>query len=151
MGCVTQMPLLLREIRRSRRSCPHMCPSSQTHSPVPRAGRWAAGWTRPWGEPSPEWTSSLWKAPGRGSWTTSCSLCRDLMGGPQQVGRERTNPRQSSEHWCLWLSPTWGRRRIPETLPGPQNLSPSGSGPQTLERDPSVEVRSLSTEVSLTS
>lgn len=69
------------EIRRSRRSCPHMCPSSQTHSPAPRAVRWAAGWRRPWGEPSAIWTSSLWKAPGRGSRRTSCSLRRDL-GAP---------------------------------------------------------------------
>ncbi|XP_040586729.1 uncharacterized protein C2orf50 homolog isoform X2 [Mesocricetus auratus] len=66
------------EIRRSLRSCLQTRPSSQTRSPAPRAGRWAAGWTRPWGEPSPTWTSSSWKAPGRGSQRMSCSQCRDL-------------------------------------------------------------------------
>ncbi|XP_059104567.1 uncharacterized protein C2orf50 homolog isoform X1 [Peromyscus eremicus] len=81
------------EIRRSLRSCLPMCPSSQTHSPAPRAGRWAAGWTRPWGEPSRTWTSSSWKARGRRSRRMSCSPCRDL-----RVDRSR---------W-VWTGPTQG-------------------------------------------
>ncbi|XP_052601605.1 uncharacterized protein C2orf50 homolog isoform X2 [Peromyscus californicus insignis] len=75
------------EIRRSLRSCLPMCPSSQTHSPAPRAGRWAAGWTRPWGEPSRTWTSSSWKARGRRSRRMNCSPCRDL-----RVDRSRWVP-----------------------------------------------------------
>uniref|UniRef100_A0A8C2LFI1 RIKEN cDNA 2410004P03 gene n=1 Tax=Cricetulus griseus TaxID=10029 RepID=A0A8C2LFI1_CRIGR len=66
------------EIRRSLKSFLQTCLSSQTRSPAPRAGRWAAGWTRPWGESSLKWTSSSWKAPGRGSQRMSCSQCRDL-------------------------------------------------------------------------
>nr|XP_034369675.1 uncharacterized protein C2orf50 homolog isoform X1 [Arvicanthis niloticus] len=67
------------EIRRSLGSCLQVCPSSQTPSPAPRAGRWAAGWTHPWGEPSATWTSSLWKAHGRRSQRMSCSLCRGAL------------------------------------------------------------------------
>ncbi|XP_015851005.1 ciliary microtubule inner protein 5 isoform X2 [Peromyscus maniculatus bairdii] len=86
------------EIRRSQRSCLQMSPSSQTHSPAPRARRWAAGWTRPWGEPSRTWTSSSWKALGRRSRRMSCSRCRDL-----RVDRSRwvwTGPSPGSPQKC---------------------------------------------------
>ncbi|EDM03145.1 rCG61376, isoform CRA_b [Rattus norvegicus] len=74
------------EIRRSLRSCLQMCPSSQTPSLPPQAGKWAAGWTRLWGEPSATWTSSLWKALGRRSQRMSCSQCRaSSWGWSQQV------------------------------------------------------------------
>lgn len=83
-GLGPEVSSLLREIRRNLRSSLKACPSSQTHSPAPRAGRWAAGWTRPWGEPSHTWISSSRKARGRRSWRMSCSRCRDLRTDPSR-------------------------------------------------------------------
>lgn len=140
------MSPLLREIRRSLRSCLQMSPSSQTHSPAPRAGRWAAGWTRPWGEPSRTWTSSSWKALGRRSRRMSYSQCRDL-----RVDRSRwvwTGPSPGSPQSVggySWLNPTWDRRRIPETFQDHGTSALPAQDPGMLEREPSIKARACLT------
>ncbi|NP_001188262.1 uncharacterized protein C2orf50 homolog isoform 2 [Mus musculus] len=87
------------EIRRSLRSCLPVCPSSQIPSPALPTGRWAAGWTHPWGKPSATWTSSLWKALGRGSRMMSCSQC-SLGAGHSRQFLGPTGSRLGSTREC---------------------------------------------------
>lgn len=141
----------LREIRRSLRSCLQMCPSSQTPSLPPQAGKWAAGWTRLWGEPSATWTSSLWKALGRRSQRMSCSQCRaSSWGWSQQVGMEWTQARKPSQ---VLLVQSHTRHEEDSRNP-PRTTEPQPfqfRTPEILEREPSVKARSVFNEFSLTS
>lgn len=94
-----------------------MSPSSQTHSPAPRARRWAAGWTRPWGEPSRTWTSSSWKALGRRSRRMSCSRCRDLRVDRSRPWLEHHAGKRS----CLHISQLfWTNRFLGHRVPSPE-------------------------------
>ncbi|CAO2604980.1 Uncharacterized protein C2orf50 [Lemmus lemmus] len=118
------------EIRRSLRSSLKTCPSSQTHSPAPRAGRWAVGWTRPWGEPSPTWISSSRKARGRRSWRMSCSRsCLhvfQLFGPTGSWGTKYQESRKESMPYCvcvtLQVAATPHTYSLPHILPPQSHL-----------------------------
>lgn len=142
----------LREIRRSLRSCLPRCPSSQTPSPAPPAGRWAAGWTHPWGEPSATWTSSLWKALGRGSQRLSYSHCRGALGAGYSRWVWSGQSPGSSWPTCVLLAQSHtgheeDSRNTPRTTePQPFQLRT----PEILEREPRVKIGSMFNEFSLT-